>query len=508
MSTRFAPQLNLPLGAFTAPDSTHEGITEPGAYKGLYAFHKYWGKKPHEVLGFVIDHLTEPHDIVLDPFMGSGTAGREALLRGRSFIGCDINPCSLRLANLMLSPPDVEPVMAAFDRVRITCQNQIYDTYQSSGATVPTHFLWQGHSLKEVWTTRKGNTEAKRAPHADDMALIQKFEEYQTGRFRPLRFFTNARINAFPNLGWRDIFTGRALHNIDLLHTAIMEQPDPARGALLLALTASCGQMSKMVFAITGRGKTQGKSTGRVEVGSWVIGFWRPELHFEINVWECFERRATKLLKALTTIDPLRDFEISPLPDDVVSGPSRAAIVRADCRKLVASLPSESVSLIVTDPPHSDRIPYLELSELWNAILDEEPTFGDELVVSNAKERKKSKKIYATELAISLREMARIMRPDGFLVLLFNARSAADWEGLTEHMKEGDGSTPLKYLGRFPVYYSAGSVVQDNRDGGLKHDFAMVFTKASSDEGNLSSQFRKLRQIPDWEAARAVHPDA
>ncbi len=508
MSTRFAPQLNLPLGAFTAPDSTHEGITEPGAYKGLYAFHKYWGKKPHEVLGFIIDHLTEPHDIVLDPFMGSGTAGREALLRGRSFIGCDINPCSLRLANLMLSPPDAEPVMSAFDRVRVTCQKQIYDTYRSNGVTVPTHFLWQGPSLKEVWTTRKGSNEAKRAPDAKDMALIQKFENYQTGRFRPLRFFTNARINAFPKLRWRDIFTGRALHNIDLLHTAIMEQPEPARSALLLALTASCGQMSKMVFAITGRGKTQGKSTGRVEVGSWVIGFWRPELHFEINVWECFERRATKLLKALTTIDPLRDFEISNLPDEVVNGPTRAAILRTDCRKLVASLPSESVSLIVTDPPHSDRIPYLELSELWNAILDEEPTFGEELVVSNAKERKKSKKIYAIELASSLRQMARIMRPDGFLVLLFNARSAADWEGLTEHMKQSDGSTPLKYLGRFPVYYSAGSVVQDNRDGGLKHDFAMVFTKASSNESNLSLQSRKLRQIPDWESACDIHPDA
>jgi hypothetical protein len=507
MSTRFA-QLNLPLEAFTAADSSHAGLTEPGAYRGLYAFHKYWGKKPREVLGFIIDHLTEPHDIVLDPFMGSGTAGREALLRGRRFIGCDINPCSLRLANLMLSPPAVEPVMTAFTRLRVACQNHIYDTYRSNESTIPTHFLWQGTSLKEIWTTRRGSGDVKRTPDVNDRALIQKFENYQTIRFRPLHFFTNARINAFPELQWRDIFTGRALHNIDLLHATIMEQPEPARSALLLALTASCGQMSKMVFAITGRGKTQGRSTGRVEVGSWVIGFWRPELHFEINVWDCFERRTTKLLKALATIDPLRDLEISNLPDEVVNGQIRTAILRTDCRKLVSSLPDESVSLIITDPPHSDRIPYLELSELWNAILDEEPKFGEELVVSNAKERKKSKKIYSKELAITLHEMARIMRPDGFLVLLFNARSAADWEGLTEHMKRGQGSGPLKYLGRFPVYYSAGSVVQDNRDGGLKHDLAMVFTKASSNETNLSVQFRRLRQIPDWEAACDTYPAA
>jgi hypothetical protein len=97
------------------------------------------------------------------------------------------------------------------------------------------------------------------------------------------------------------------------------------------------------------------------------------------------------------------------------------------------------------------------------------------------------------------------MRPDGFLVLLFNARHDADWEGLTEHMKKGDTFSPLKYSGRFPVYYSAGSVVQDNREGGLKHDFAMVFTKASSDDDSLSLQFGKLRQIPGWEAAHDVN---
>ena len=86
--------------------------------------------------------------------------------------------------------------------------------------------------------------------------------------------------------------------------------------------------MSKMVFAITGRGKTQGKSTGRIEVGSWVIGFWRPELHFEINVWECFERRAVKLLNALTTVDPLRNFEISDFPEQVFTGQASEMCIR------------------------------------------------------------------------------------------------------------------------------------------------------------------------------------
>ena len=37
----------------------------PEGYKGFAGFHKYWGKKPVEVWRFLIEKLTEPHDIVL-----------------------------------------------------------------------------------------------------------------------------------------------------------------------------------------------------------------------------------------------------------------------------------------------------------------------------------------------------------------------------------------------------------------------------------------------------------
>jgi hypothetical protein len=61
--------------------------------------------------------------------------------------------------------------------------------------------------------------------------------------------------------------------------------------------------MSKMVFAVTSRGKTKGEISHKVEAGSWVIGYWRPSLHFEINVWDCFQRRLSKLQKAIAAGD-------------------------------------------------------------------------------------------------------------------------------------------------------------------------------------------------------------
>ena len=51
--------------------------SSPEGYKGLSSFHKYWGKKPTEAWRFLIENLTEPSDIVLDPFLGSGLIAKE-----------------------------------------------------------------------------------------------------------------------------------------------------------------------------------------------------------------------------------------------------------------------------------------------------------------------------------------------------------------------------------------------------------------------------------------------
>ena len=54
---------------------------------------------------FFIERLTEPGDIVYDPFMGRGTTLLEAALLGRVPAGCDVNPLSAVLVRPRLNPP-------------------------------------------------------------------------------------------------------------------------------------------------------------------------------------------------------------------------------------------------------------------------------------------------------------------------------------------------------------------------------------------------------------------
>jgi len=59
---------------------------------------------------FFITLLTDPGDVVYDPFSGRGTTSIEASLLGRSIIANDINPLSRILTEPRLSPPTLEQV--------------------------------------------------------------------------------------------------------------------------------------------------------------------------------------------------------------------------------------------------------------------------------------------------------------------------------------------------------------------------------------------------------------
>jgi hypothetical protein len=345
--------------------------------------------------------------------------------------------------------------------------------------------------MEMVWRTNgESRNRLELPPDKHDIALAESFAAYQPQRLRAPRFFTNSRINSFPSMTFKELFTGRALRNIELLLAAIDDLPPAIQESLRLSMTAAVGQMSKMVFAITGRGKTTGVSSERMEVGSWVIGYWRPEQHFEVNVWSCFERRVQKLIKALAESESVNFAARPGTLSAVCSGDADHAILNGDCLELLRELPDNSVDLVITDPPHGDRIPYLELSEIWNVILGEEPPFEAEIVVSNAKERSKKSPGYHQAMSKFLEITSRKLRESGCLVLFFNARTEASWKFLNSFSASAN-TAGMAYCGCFPLVYSAASVVQDNREGALRTDYGLVFSRSAV-------VGRSLADIPGW----------
>ncbi len=482
--------------AFAKAPITAAQSAAPEGYTGLYGWHKYWGKKPHEPLAYAIEQLTQAGDLVVDPFLGSGAVAREAITRSRRFVGFDINPIAIEIAGLLVAPPDVGALQRAFRSIENDVKSRIGATYSLGSGAQATHYLWEADELRQVWIKGgPGKLRRELAPSDRDLALYESFCGYRSRFVRCPRFFSNGRINASAAMTLDSLLTPRAQHNLDLLIEAIGQCPPPVQTPLRLCLTAASGQMTKMVFAVTGRGKTKGESATKVEVGSWVIGYWRPRLHFEVNVWNCFENRVRKLVNALKKDSGTRTGGMVATPGEVAAMETGYHVGTADCRAGLRTLPDRCAALVITDPPHSDRVPYLELSEFWNSILGREAPFDDEIVISNARERGKTAAEYHVAMRSFFEEASRVVADEGHLVLLFNARERESWRAIRESLILPERPA-LRYNGCFPCNYSAQSVVQDNRKGAMKSDWALVFSRASfaCSPGDSHS----LADLPGW----------
>ncbi|MGI9462190.1 MAG: DNA methyltransferase [Alphaproteobacteria bacterium] len=88
-----------------------------------HGLHKYPAKFFPELPNWLIRKFSNKGDTVLDPFMGSGTTGVEAMLSGRNCIGVDIDPFSQRLAKAKTTLLDIGKMQNARMKLEKKIQN-------------------------------------------------------------------------------------------------------------------------------------------------------------------------------------------------------------------------------------------------------------------------------------------------------------------------------------------------------------------------------------------------
>ena len=114
--------------------------------------------------------------------------------------------------------------------------------------------------------------------------------------------------------------------------------------------------------------------------------------------------------------------------------------------------------------------------------------------MSNGRNRGKTKDEYVKDMLEVMGEATRILKNGGFLAIFFNARGQLSWK----YLLNLDGiAADIEFIGCFPMAYSAGSVVQDNREGSLKSDYILIYQKKSK----ISDSWHRLdalRKIQGW----------
>src|SRR6266705_5388271 len=89
-----------------------------------YGVHPYFTRRPANVVRAYLERYSQPNDVVLDPFGGTGVTAIEAFLLGRHAIHNDLNPFANFIARNIADTtlPSTVPLRKAFERVHLECE--------------------------------------------------------------------------------------------------------------------------------------------------------------------------------------------------------------------------------------------------------------------------------------------------------------------------------------------------------------------------------------------------
>lgn len=469
-------------------ETENRSSEQPETYTGMYAMHKYWSKKPYNLVSCYIKKYSNPNDIVLDPFCGSGVTVTESVRLGRRAIGLDINPIAVASTKMGLTHIDIKALKKTFESLRVDVEQEINNLYQTdcpkcrNTQAIATHIVWNGEQIDEIWVECNACGTSKAVKKPSDSDRIAALEPARPATWHPTAsLLENSRINAKSGMKVSDLFTPRALSNLSLLLDRIRQiEDEQIKSVMEFCFSAMLPQTSNMVFVIRRRGKSNGVSKSneaKAEVGSWVIGYWIPSEHFEINVWRCFENRFKRVLKGKQEVNlaiPVIAKESSSFED--LEKSQNGYLVRKGTATDLSFIKSNSIDYIFTDPPHGNRIPYLELSLMWNSWLNYDFDLENEIIVSESKARQKDVKDYEQRLKTAFSEMWRVLKPNGYASIAFNSLDDETWLSLLNTLLAA--GFLIKEIA--PLEYSARSVVQDTRKNALKTDFVITCQKQSA----------------------------
>ncbi|MFM6220797.1 MAG: DNA methyltransferase [Dolichospermum sp.] len=101
-----------------------EILVKKRAARRHFGVHGYFTKQAWNVVAEYIKNFSQPGDLILDPFGGSGVTAIEALMNNRKAISIDINPMAVFIVNSLITPVDFDELSVAFAKVKTEYENK------------------------------------------------------------------------------------------------------------------------------------------------------------------------------------------------------------------------------------------------------------------------------------------------------------------------------------------------------------------------------------------------
>jgi DNA modification methylase len=338
--------------------------------KRHYGVHGYFTRQPYDIVQAYIKNFTQPGDVVLDPFGGYGVTALEALILGRKGIHVDLNPLSIFILKGLTAPVNIAELQATFNRIISSFDKNLPQTDKE---------------IENVLET---------LPYPKDVILPR-----------------NSDVQTI-----QELFTPKQLAQLAYLKSLIVKVKDEnIRNSLLLCFSSSLNKFNR-TFHYT-------KSIGGGDSG--MFRYYRYRIAPEPgdnSLSSIFRTKFKKLLAAKKEIAPLITTE--RLKD--------ANIYKGNAADLI-DIPNESIDYIYTDPPYGAKIPYLDLSIMWNAWLDLDVSESDyQAEAIEGGEHRKTKKEYFELISKAITNMYRVLKYDRWMSFVFQHKDPAYWDLIVE----------------------------------------------------------------------------
>ena len=400
----------------------------PQAHTPMYLMHKFWARKPHNVVGEYIEHYSRKGEIVLDPFVGSGVTAIEALKRGRKAIAIDLDPIATFITRMTLKPIDIKKFKEAFKQIEKNVRKGVEKLYTTNcpecgHECLEAYVIWSdvvqcdvckekvvmaraikkenffvcssGHRINpnnvvesepiEIGCECK---ECLKRPDQRVRFIIKKLEEKDTQdkerlkqiSQQPIPYWHPKNIRLFYDDGKpfkkketnnfvEDLFDKRSLIAHSMVYHEIEKvENEDIRDLMKLVFSSNLHNVSKLnpVHQPRWRRK-QHPST------SWIVhSYWVPYLRVELPFWFYFNERFQHILKGKKESNKaIPYFKEAKSFDDLKKDANILICTQSSLRLFdsPAKIPNDSVQYVFTDPPYGGSIQYMELSTMWASWL-------------------------------------------------------------------------------------------------------------------------------------------
>ena len=388
---------------------------EPKSHPRHYMMHKYWGRKPHNVISDYIERHTKEGDVVLDPFMGSGVVVIESLKLKRSTVGVDLNPMSCLITENTISKWSEEDFIKEFNIIFEKNYIKFSDLYitKCPKCGLKTHFensIWHVDEFKKIRGTCTKCGKFKKKVDKEDLHTFKKAQRI----FKSLDetneiFYPKDEILKFVKRNGKThfnmLFSERALVILGSIILDIKKVKNSrTRKLLLMVFTSMLPNVSKMIPG--NEESVNGKS-------GWVISkIWSPKIHTEKNIFNSFKERFKKILGGKKDLGDSID--------------SKNAKIYTKTAENLHFIDTESIDYIFTDPPYGDTIAYLGLSMFWNSWLQSKVNYKNEIVYDPYRNKKYDD--YSDRMMRVFAELHRVLKNKKRLSFTFHNRNLNIWK--------------------------------------------------------------------------------